>query len=119
MTLSVLLLSAAGIYALMSFTVAQRRREIGIRAALGANPRRIVRSIFARALVQLSLGVAAGLMTAGLLESLTDGGLMDGKGAVVVPAVSALMMLVGLLACIVPARRSLSIQPTEALRDNG
>jgi putative ABC transport system permease protein len=119
MTLSVLLLSAAGIYALMSFTVAQRRREIGIRAALGANPRRIVRSIFARALVQLSLGVAAGLMTAGLLESLTDGGLMDGKGAVVLPAVSALMMLAGLLACIVPARRSLSIQSTEALRDNG
>jgi predicted permease len=119
MTLSVLLLSAAGIYALMSFTVAQRRREIGIRAALGADPRRIVRSIFARALLQLTLGAGAGLLAAGLLERLTAGGVMDGKGAIVLPAVSLLMILVGLLACIVPARRSLNIQPTEALRENG
>ena len=55
-TLSVVLLSAAGIYSMMSFTVTQRRREIGIRAALGANPHRILASIFSRALGQLAVG---------------------------------------------------------------
>ena len=56
-TMSVLLLSAAGIHALMSFTVAQRTREIGIRAALGAHPRRLLLGVFGRALRQLALGV--------------------------------------------------------------
>ena len=56
---SVLLLSAAGVYALMSFTVSQRRKEIGIRALRGADPQRILRSIFARAAVQLGCGIAA------------------------------------------------------------
>ena len=50
---SVILLSSAGIYSLMSFTVAQRRREIGIRAALGANRNRILVGIFSRVLAQL------------------------------------------------------------------
>ena len=63
-TLSVLLLSAAGIYALMSFTVTRRRREIGIRAALGAHPRRILASIFSRALGQLALGLMVGAAAA-------------------------------------------------------
>ncbi|HEY0035551.1 MAG TPA: ABC transporter permease, partial [Longimicrobium sp.] len=66
--LSVLLLSSAGIYALMSFTVAQRRREIGIRAALGAHPRRILRNIFSRALGQLAMGVGLGLAAATLID---------------------------------------------------
>lgn len=61
-TLSVLLLSAAGMYALMSFTVNQRRREIGIRAALGAQPRRLLAGIFRRALGQLGAGVTGGML---------------------------------------------------------
>ena len=59
-TASVLLLSAAGIYALMSFTVAQRTREIGIRTALGAQQGRILLSVFSRAGRQLVLGVVVG-----------------------------------------------------------
>jgi putative ABC transport system permease protein len=113
---SVLLLSAAGIYALMSFTVARRRREIGIRAALGADPRRLLRSIFARALRQLSAGVLAGLALAGLLELATGGEALSGRGAVLLPAVALLMIVTGLIATFGPARRGLSIQPTEALR---
>ena len=56
----VLLLSATGIHSLMSFTVARRTREIGIRAALGAHPGRIVAGIFGRAFLQISAGLVAG-----------------------------------------------------------
>lgn len=63
-----LLLSLAGIYSIMSFTVARRTREIGIRVALGSNPRRIVAAIFGRPLVQVGLGVVAGgALVAGLV----------------------------------------------------
>ena len=72
---SVLLLSAAGIYAMMSFTVARRRREIGIRAALGADARRILAGIFRRAAAQLAAGVALGLTIAATLDWLGDGAL--------------------------------------------
>jgi len=58
--LTVLLLSAAGIHVLMSFTVTQRRKEIGIRAALGADPHRLLGSIFSRAMGQLAPGAAVG-----------------------------------------------------------
>ncbi len=117
MTVSVLLLSAAGIYALMSFTVTRRRREIGIRSALGADPRRILRSIFSRAAGQLGAGLAVGLALAALLDGMTRGELLAGKGAVLLPAVAALMLAVGLLAALGPARRGLRIQPMEALRE--
>lgn len=116
-TLSVLILSAAGIYALMAVAVTQRRREIGIRSALGAQPQQIIISIFSRALRQLVIGVAVGIGVAILLEVLQQGGIMDGQGAVVLPGISALMLAVGLLAAAGPARRALRVQPTEALRD--
>ena len=67
-TASVLLLSAAGIYAMMSFTVSRRRREIGIRAALGADARRVVTGIFGRASAQLGAGIGAGLAIASAFE---------------------------------------------------
>lgn len=114
---SVLLLSAAGIYALMSFTVTRRRREIGIRTALGAHPRQIVAAIFSRALRQLVIGVVVGVLAAVQLEKLTEGALVAGKVAVLLPAVATLMMAVGILAMIGPARRVLLIQPTEAFRE--
>lgn len=115
-TLSVLLLSAAGIYALMSFTVARRRREIGIRTALGGQRRRILASIFSRALGQLSIGIVAGLAVTGLLDRVTGGELTGGAGAALLAGVAAFMMAVGLLATLGPARRGLRVQPTEALR---
>ncbi len=117
LTLSVVLLSAAGIYALMSFTVAQRRREIGIRAALGADPRRIVGSIFSRALGQLAIGAVLGVTAAVVADSVSGGDLMEGNGTTVLPIVSLFMVAVGLLAALGPARRGLRINPTEALRE--
>jgi predicted permease len=115
--LSVVTLSAAGIYALMSFTVARRRKEIGIRAALGADPGRILASIFSRAAWQLAGGATLGMLGAIGLENLLDGELLRGRGAVVLPIVAVFMITVGLLAALGPARRGLRIQPTEALRE--
>jgi hypothetical protein len=116
-TLSVLLLSAAGVYAIMSFTVARRRREIGIRTALGAAPRRLMASIFARVGAQLGGGVLAGLVVAAVLDRAMGGGPLAGKGMLLLPLVAGFMVLVGLLAAVGPARRGLAVQPTEALRE--
>jgi putative ABC transport system permease protein len=113
---SVLFLSAAGIHALMSFTVNQRRREIGIRSALGASARSILTSVLSRAMRQLALGVGLGLTIAVALDVVTGGELMGGAGLLLVPGTAAFMLVVGLVAATGPARRGLAVQPTEALR---
>jgi putative ABC transport system permease protein len=113
---SVLLLSAAGIHALMSFTVHQRRREIGVRAALGADGPRVLGAVLARAAWQLALGVVVGLALASWVEWYSGGKMMGGHAFVVVPVVATFMVVVGLLAAAGPARRGLRVHPTEALR---
>ena len=115
-TVSVLMLSSAGIYALMSFTVSQRRKEIAIRTALGADRKRIVAGIFSRALGQLAVGAALGMASGALIEKASGGNFMQGNAVVVLPGVGLVMMAVGFLATLGPARRSLRIEPTEALR---
>ena len=114
---SVLLLSAAGLYALMAFTVAQRRREIGIRSALGAQPGQLVASVFRRAFWQIGAGSAAGMLAAYLAGRYVP---IDQIGGLpipgIVPGAAAFMLLVGVLAALGPARRGLRIDPTEALR---
>lgn len=115
--LSVLLLSAAGIYALMSFTVSQRRKEIGIRAALGADATRLLGSIFARAARQLLLGVSVGVAVAWIADIGSGGELMGPERTVLVPSMAMVMVVVGLLAAVGPATRGLRLEPTQALRD--
>lgn len=115
-TLSVLLLSAAGIYALISFTVTRHRREIGIRSALGAGPGGIIRGVLARAMRQIAVGIGVGIAVAGVLDSMMDGGFTGGRGVYLLAVVALLMATVGLVAAIGPARRALRIQPTEALK---
>jgi predicted permease len=109
-----MLLSMAGIYAVMSFTVARRTREIGIRVALGASRRRVVAAVFARPLTQVGLGVVAGGVLAAVLGGRATPGALLGALAYAV-----LMLGVCLLACVVPTRRALQVQPTEALRADG
>lgn len=116
-TLSVLVLSSAGVYALMAFTVSQRRREIGIRMALGASPKRILASVFRRALLQLAGGAAIGAATSLLFEKASGGNLMQGKAPAVLLAVALVLMTVGMLAALGPVLQSLRIEPTEALRE--
>jgi len=113
---TVLLLSAAGIYAMMSFTVSQRRREIGIRAAMGADAGQLVRSIFTKAALQLAAGVAVGMVMALMIDRASDGEMLGVFGRALVPVAAVVMTIVGLFATIGPGRRSLRIQPTEALR---
>ena len=113
---SVLLLSAAGIHALVAFTVNKRHREIGIRAALGASRRRILAGVLARAARQLGVGVAVGLLVAVVVDRLSGGLVMSGMGFVLIPATAAFTLVVGVLAAAGPARRAIRVEPTEAIR---
>jgi len=119
-----LALAASALYAIMSFTIAMRTREIGIRMALGAGRRRIVMQVVRRALVQIGTGVAAGLPLAIsiFLEMEERPGHAPSAWMAVTLALAqgiGVMLLVALAACLVPARRALRISPVEALRGDG
>jgi predicted permease len=115
-TVSVLLLSATGLYALMAFTVAQRRREIALRIALGANPLRLAGSIMSRAFWQLAIGTAIG--SALTVPMLAEGEMTGEGGLLMLPPLALFVLVVGLLAAGIPARRGFRRQPTEALRED-
>ena len=99
-----LVFSAAGLYALMAVAVQRRTREIGIRIALGANPRRVLRTVFARAARQLGGGIIAGnsliLLLAWGADSLTADLLVSSV------ITSVIMAAVGVLACATPGAPS-------------
>ena len=100
----------------MSFAVARRTREIGIRVALGADRRRIIAAVFARPLKQVGLGIGAGAGLVAALVFAIYGSTLGASHVGLVLAYAALMLGVCLLACIVPTRRALRVEPTEALR---
>jgi putative ABC transport system permease protein len=122
LALGVVVFSVAGIYTLMAFTVVQRRREIGIRSALGASQVRLVLGIFRQVLVPVSAGVVLGAMTALLLDFYLSPLLFvrDGGRPLpwILPAAEAFILLVGVLAVCGPARRALRVDPVEALRES-
>jgi putative ABC transport system permease protein len=115
---SALMLAAIGVFGVLSHAVSQRTREIGVRMAVGASPQRVLGSILAEGLAQVALGLVVGavlsLLTARLLT-----GLLFGVSAVSVApylVVVALLGTVSLIACLIPARRAMRIDPAVALR---
>ena len=111
-----LLLSLSGIYAVMSFTVSRRTREIGIRVALGSDRRRIVMSVFRQPLIQVTAGILAGTVFVAALFALGRGGLPTAVQFARIAVYGVSMTMVCLLACIMPTRRALGVKPTDALR---
>ena len=113
-----LLLSTAGIYALIAFTLTRRTREIGIRTALGASRGRVIVSVLRRALRQVATGVAIGALPGGALFSAQarEYGSGAAMAMLITGAIAAFIIGVAVVACIAPVKRALRIQPTEALR---
>ena len=111
-----LLLSLTAIYSVMAFTVSRRARAIGVRLALGADARGVIMVIFRRPLMQIGLGVLVGGGLVGVLSRVALGGGMTAREAGLVVAYAALMLAVCLIACIVPTRRALRVDPAEVLR---
>lgn len=113
-----LVLVSVGVYGVMSHSVGQRTREIGIRMALGAERRDVLRSIVGQGLMMVLAGVGLGLAAALALGRLLSGLLygMSGTDPVTLVAVSVVLLIIAGLACGLPARRAVRVDPTIALR---
>lgn len=113
-----LTLACIGIYGVMAYSVAQRTHEIGIRLALGAQRRDVLKLILRQglrlALIGVVIGISAGLLLTRLMTSLLYG--TTPGDPLTFAAVSALLMIVALLACYVPALRAMKVDPMVALR---
>jgi ABC-type antimicrobial peptide transport system permease subunit len=116
-------LATSGLYAMLSLSVSERAREIGIRAALGSSRGALLLTILQRSLIQIGLGAAIGLPIAArsVFElTATDGaGSVSRSVALAVGLSAGIVMLVGLASCLVPTRRILAIQASEAMRADG
>jgi predicted permease len=113
-----LALGIIGIYGVMSYTVAQRKREIGIRLALGAQGGDVLQMVLRQgtklALVGVIIGIGAALVLTRLMDNLLFG--VTAHDPLTLVAVAALLILVALLACYLPARRATLVNPIVALR---
>jgi putative ABC transport system permease protein len=114
-----LLLSAVGIYGVISYTVAQRTHEMGVRAALGASSGNLIRLVLSNGVLLTGIGLTLGIVGAlGLTRLL--GTLLFGVGArdpLTLTGSAIVLALVALLACYVPARRAAKLDPLAALRE--
>ena len=113
-----LLLALIGVYGVMSYTVAQHTREIGIRMALGAQPRAILKLVVGRGLVLVSAGAVIGVLASfGLtrfIENMLFG--VTPTDPLTFMAIVLLLGLVALLACLIPAQRAMRVDPIVVLR---
>jgi putative ABC transport system permease protein len=119
-TLCGVLFSVAGVYTSMVFAVVQRRREIGIRSALGAPAGRLIAGVFRRVLFPVGLGAALGALAAMLLDYYLSPLLFDSGRPLpwILPAAEAFIFLIAALALYGPVRRALRIDPMQAIRES-
>jgi putative ABC transport system permease protein len=113
-----LFLAAIGLYAVMSFSVSRRTREVGIRMALGARAGDVIRMIFRQGVLQVVLGLVLGLAFAATVARFMSVILfqVQPRDPAVFGGVAALLAITGLCACLVPARRATRVDPLVALR---
>jgi putative ABC transport system permease protein len=115
-----LFLAAIGLYGVMAFSVSRRRREFGVRMALGASGQAILRLVLGQGLRQLAIGIALGLGVGMLLgrglQLVLFG--VNPSDAMVYVGIVAVLGLTGIVACLVPARRATRIEPVVALRSD-
>lgn len=119
-----LTMAVSAIYAIMSFTVAQRTREIGVRVALGADRMQVVMQVARRALVQIAIGVLLGMLLTGtlLFEILREANPTGSPRLAIVLALLpgiGILVVIALASCAGPTLRALRISPVEALRHDG
>jgi putative ABC transport system permease protein len=115
-----LTLAALGIYGVMSFAVAQRRHEIGLRMALGAGREKVIGQVLREGMATALIGVALGSIGAYLVGR-TMQSMLFGVRAIdptVLPAVAGLLLGTAILACFIPALRAASVDPMSALRQD-
>jgi putative ABC transport system permease protein len=113
-----LLLAAIGLYGVMSYLVAQRVHEIGIRLALGGGPSSVLRLVIGQGLLITVIGLVVGLAAAAALSGVTGRLLFAVRGTdpLTYAIISIVLMSVALIACLVPARRATRVPPIEAMR---
>lgn len=114
-----LFLAAIGIYAVLAFVVAQRRREIGIRVALGSTPARIVQLVLREGFVLVLVGLVAGIAGSFLLRSVIVSQIYGVRpfDPLVLVSVIGVLGLLALIACLVPARRAVKVDPMVVLNE--
>jgi ABC-type antimicrobial peptide transport system permease subunit len=113
-----LVLGAVGIYGVMSYTVAQRTREVGVRIALGATGGKVVGLVLRQGLRLTLLGLGLGLAGAVATGRVLDTLLYEVRVAdpATLAAVATVLLVTAALACVIPARRAASVEAVEALR---
>jgi ABC-type antimicrobial peptide transport system permease subunit len=113
------LLSITGIFGMAAYSVSKRKKELGIRMALGAQAREVLRAALGRAFKLLAIGSAAGLLLGILASSVLASIVYQAtpRDPLVLTGVVLAMMLLGLLATWIPAQRALSLDPLTLLRE--